>query len=141
MHLSLSKGLIKTLQRLGGLCKYYNAAYRAVQPVRHPHKDSAGLAISCCHKGLQSLRERLILRLISLNNFTCPLVENQEMIILIEYPAAYIGKLLFCYIPIYCTHNCRRKDTKIITFKRLCAVQMGVVWHNLTLPDNMTNCQ
>ncbi len=101
---SLPEHRIQAFQGLGGLGQDHDAAHRAVQAVGNPHEHLAGFFVPLCDEGLQRLTDRLVARLVALDDFARALVENEQMVVLVE-DASFDG-LEFLVVELPVDHRC-----------------------------------
>ena len=95
MHVTVTEHRIEPFQALGSFGKDSNSAYRTVEPVRNADKNMAGLGIPLSDESLEGLTERFVPRLVALDNFPHPLVQDKKMIVLIQNTSGNIRKF-FC---------------------------------------------
>ena len=95
MDLTVTEHRIEPFQTFRGFGKDGDSADRPVKPMRNPHENVAGLCVALRDERLQCLAQRLVARLVALDNFPHPLVEHQQVIVLKKNPASQVAGFLF----------------------------------------------
>ena len=104
VDLALPEHRIQAFQGLGGLGQDDDAAHRAVQAVGNSHEHLAGLGIPLRDESLQRFAHRFVARLVSLDDLARPLVENEQVVVLIK-DASFNG-LEFLVVELPVDHRC-----------------------------------
>lgn len=84
LHFTVAKHVVEPCQRLAGLGKQHDAANRTIQTMRHADKDVPGFAILLLDPFLQHFRERLVARLVALDDLTARLVDGNDVIVFVD---------------------------------------------------------
>ena len=95
MDLPRTEHRIQPLQGLGRLGEKDKPAHGTVKAVRDAHEHLAGLAVPLGDEGLERLAHGLITRLVTLDNLTCPFVENEQVVVLKENPGREVPEFPF----------------------------------------------
>ena len=87
MYLAFAEHRRKAFEGLGGLGEYDYSADRAVEPVRDAHEYLTRLAVTLRDEGLEGLRQAFVACPVSLDDLACPLVHDQQVVVLVQDPA------------------------------------------------------
>ena len=87
MHLTLAEHRRKAFEGLRGLGEHDYPADRAVEPVRDAHEYLTRLAVTLRDEGLEGLRQAFVACPVSLDDLACPLVHDQQVVVLVQDPA------------------------------------------------------
>jgi len=80
---AFAEGCAKPFKSLGCLCKYGNAAYRAVQTVGDTQEYFTRFGVAYGNEGLVFVAQGLVAGLVTLDNFARALAYDQKMIVFI----------------------------------------------------------
>ena len=86
MHAAITEHSCQALQGLGCFGKDHNPAYRPVEAVGDTHEYLSWLGVALGNESLKRFAQGLVSGLVSLHYFACPLVENEQVVVLENYP-------------------------------------------------------
>ena len=84
LHLARTEEFVQTSERLTGARKDDHSADRAVQPVYDPKKYSSWLSVFLLNIQFHRLGERGIAGFVALDDFTCALRDDDNVVIFVE---------------------------------------------------------
>ena len=111
VDLAVAEHGVETLQTFRRLRKDGDAAHRPVEPVRNPHENMTGLRVTLRDERLQRLAQRLVARLVPLDNLRHPLVKYQQVIVFIQNTACQVRAFFGCQLSIKHSTKIQKKET------------------------------
>ena len=88
-HLAVAEHLVQPGQCLARFGKDHHTAHGAVEAMSYPHEDIARLVVLLLEPSLQLLAQRHVARLVALHDFGAGLVDDNHMIVFVEYLHSY----------------------------------------------------
>lgn len=85
VHLAVAEHLVEPRQGLAGTGKDHHSRHGPVQTMRHAQEDIARLVVFFFDPQLEAVFERHITRLVRLHNLGARLVDDDQMVVFVEY--------------------------------------------------------
>ena len=100
VHFAVAEHLGKPLQGLARLREHDQPAYGAVEAVRYSHENPPRLVVPEGHESLQGLAQGLVAGLVALHYLSRAFVENEQVIVFIDYAALKVVEFFRVRLPV-----------------------------------------
>ena len=104
VDVSVPEHRIQAFQGFGGLCEEDESAYRTVQAVGDAHEYLSRLPVPQGDERLERFAQRFVAGLVALDDFARPLVEDEQVVVLVEDAVLDVMEFLVVELPV--DHRC-----------------------------------